>query len=86
MMFRNEAYSNLVKAEFADCIRLSMHPSVNNGAKYSFQLIPGARHSAWHSSIALYNDGRIETIHRKDAEQKGLKLVYKNNNPYNFIE
>lgn len=86
MMFRNEAYSNLVKEDFKDCIRLSMHPSVNSGAKYSFQLIPGARHSAWHSSIALYNDGRIETIHRKDAEQKGMKLVYKNNKPYNFTE
>lgn len=86
MMFRNEAYSNLVKEEFKNHIRLSMHPSVNNGAKYSFQLIPGnAKHSAWHSALVETNDGWV-TMHRKDADAAGYKLVYKDNRPFYYKE
>lgn len=88
MMFRNEAYSHLVQDQFADHIRLSMHPSINSGAKYSFQLIPSknARHSPWHSALLINKDGGFETIHRKDAVAKGFELVYENNQPYYFKE
>lgn len=87
MMFRNEAYSNLVRQEFKSMIRLSMHPSVNNGAKYSFQLIHGAnaRHSAWHSALLLEKDNSFATIHRKDAEAAGHELVYMNGKPNHFV-
>ncbi len=87
MMMRNEAWSNLVKAEFSDRIRLSMHPSINNGQKYSFKLIPGANanHSAWHCTIFL-NDKEVVTIHRKDAEAQGLQLVYKDNQPFYYTK
>lgn len=78
MMFMNEAYSNLVKQEFSDNIRLSMHPSVNNGAKYSFQLIPNAMHSAWHS-VVIKQDNFIQTMHKKDAIAQGFQLI---NNQY----
>lgn len=83
MMFRNEAYSKLVQQEFSDHIRLSMHPSVNSGVKYSFQLIrsPKAVISAWHGAVALV-DGIIETIHKKDALALGYELVSADNNPY----
>lgn len=83
MMLRNEAYSNLVKKEFSDHIRLSMHPSINNGAKYSFQLIPGkhAFRSPWHTAVHV-KDGEYITVHKKEAEEQGLKLVYKNERPY----
>lgn len=86
MMFRNEAYSSLIRTHFTDHIRLSMHPSVNNGAKYSFQLIPSpkARHSPWHAALLINADGTLETIHRKDAEERGFELVYKDNQPYYF--
>lgn len=85
MMFRNEAYSALVRSEFSDKIRLSMHPSVNNGVKYSFQLIPSERAwtSPWHCAILTDTEG-IATVHRKDAEEKGYRIEYKNNRPYNF--
>lgn len=85
MMFRNEAYSNLVRKEFASSIRLSMHPSVNDGEKYSFQLInsPNAHHSAWHSAILKTSEG-VSTVHRKDAEDMGAELVYKDNQPFYF--
>ncbi len=85
MMMRNEAWSNLVKNEFTDHIRISMHPSINNGAKYSFKLIKGDRAnlSAWH--CAIYLDGEeYVTIHRKDAVAQGFELVYKEGRPYNF--
>lgn len=86
MMLRNEAYSALVNHEFSNAIRLSMHPSVNNGAKYSFQLIKGksTRYSAWHCAIAVDEQGQIVTIHRKDAEAAGYELIYENNQPFYY--
>lgn len=85
MMFRNEAYSKLISSEFSDHIRLSMHPSVNNGTKYSFQLIrsPKAFTSAWHCALALV-DGIYETIHRKDAVAAGYELISQDGRPYYF--
>lgn len=88
MMRRNEAYSALVQKEFAGHIRLSMHQSTNNGAKYSFQLIPSqkARHSPWHSALLVHKDNSYETVHRKDAIAAGHELVYENGQPYYFTE
>lgn len=88
MMFRNEAYSHLIEENFGDHIRLSMHPSTNNGTKYSFQLIqgPNYHHSPWHCAIAVDNNGDMETIHKKDAEEKGYQLVYKDQQPYYFTK
>lgn len=87
MMFRNEAYSGLVRKEFAHMIRISMHPSVNNGAKYSFQLIPSknAKHSAWHCAIVVEPDGSYTTIHKIDAINNGYELVNINGKPNHFI-
>lgn len=87
MMMANEAYSNLISSEFKDAIRLSMHPSVNNGKKYSFKLIHSdkARHSAWHCTI-VDDNGEIITMHRKDAVEAGYQLVYKNGQPYYFVK
>lgn len=85
MMLRNEAWSNLTREEFKSHIRLSMHPSVNSGAKYSFQLIdsPKAHHSAWHCTIAIDN-GEIITMHKADAIAQGFELVYQNGQPFYF--
>jgi pyoverdine/dityrosine biosynthesis protein Dit1 len=89
MMLRNEAYSGLVAKEFSSYIRLSMHPSVNNGGKYSIQLIPGnpknIHHSPWHCAVVLGEDG-YETIHRKDAINRGYELRYRDGRPYYFVK
>lgn len=86
MMFRNEAYSNLIRKEFSGHIRLSMHPSVNNGNKYSFSLIRGENvwASPWHCAILINERGGIETIHKKDAIKSGYELVFKDGQPFNF--
>lgn len=88
MMLRNEAYSGLVKKEFNQHIRLSMHPSINDGAKYSFQLIPSkagkAWASPWHCALLLENDD-YTTIHKKDAVASGYELQFKDGRPYNYI-
>lgn len=86
MMFMNEAYSKLVQNEFSDHIRLSMHPSVNNGTKYSFQLIKGENiwTSAWHCALLLNSRGQFETIHRKDAEAAGYNLIYNNSQAWGY--
>jgi pyoverdine/dityrosine biosynthesis protein Dit1 len=86
MMMRNEAYSALVRSQFSNCIRLSMHPSNNNGEKYSFQLIEGQprniRHSSWHSAILINEVGDIVTVHKKDAAD--YHLVHKDGQPYMY--
>lgn len=86
MMMRNEAYSGLIREEFKSDIRLSMHPSVNNGTKYSFQLIHSdkAWTSPWHCAL-LIDNGEFVTIHRKDAEAAGYELINKDGRPYYFI-
>lgn len=86
MMLRNEAYNQLVRKELADHIRLSMHPSVNNGYKYSYKLIPGTntKHSPWHAAIVMRQNEAI-TMHKADAVAAGYKLITKNGQPYNFV-
>lgn len=87
MMLRNEAYNLLVRQELNSHIRLSMHPSVNNGYKYSFKLIPGmhTHHSAWHCVIVMQPDGEAVTMHKVDAEKAGYQLVHKDGQPYNYV-
>lgn len=86
MMLRNEAFSALVRTEFSSSIRLSMHPSINNGVKYSFQLIPSKKAwtSPWHCAVLLDEENEFATIHRKDAEQKGYELVFRDGRPFNY--
>lgn len=88
MMLRNEAYSGLVRSNLGDHIRLSMHPSINNGVKYSFNLInsPLAHHSAWHATVVLSESGPVQTMHKKDAIAAGYELIYQNNQPFYFIK
>lgn len=85
MMLRNEAYSKLIATEFSDSIRLSMHPSVNNGTKFSFQLIPSPKAwtSPWHCALLL-DRGEMVTIHKKDAEAHGFTLVSKDGRPHHY--
>jgi pyoverdine/dityrosine biosynthesis protein Dit1 len=86
MMLRNEAYSKLIATEFTDSIRLSMHPSVNNGTKFSFQLIPSPKAwtSPWHCALLMEKDGQMATIHKKDAEAAGYELVDLNGRPHHY--
>jgi pyoverdine/dityrosine biosynthesis protein Dit1 len=86
MMYRNEAYSHLVASEFKNHIRLSMHPSVNNGNKYSFALIPGpnVHHSPWHACLVI-NGGQYSTMHRREAEAQGMQLIYKGGQPWAYV-
>lgn len=86
MMLRNEAYSALIASEFSDYIRLSMHQGTNT-KKFSFQLIPGASalHSPWHSSVVVDANSQYVTMHKKDAEAAGYRLVYKDGQPFNYV-
>lgn len=86
MMLLNEAYSELVSLNFNSSIRLSMHKSINNGNKYSFQLIPSdkAWTAPWHCALYYEKDGTFGTVHRIDAERAGMELVYQDGRPYYF--
>ena len=86
MMFRNEAYSHLVSEEFNRSIRLSIHQSINNGKKYSFQLLPSPKAwtTPWHSAMVMEQDGTWNTIHKRDAERLGYRLVTDGGQPYYY--
>lgn len=86
-MFRNEAYSALIRHNFADHIRLSMHNSTNTGEKYSFQMVQGKyKYSPWHSCLLVKTDGILETIHKSEGIYRGAELVSVNNQPFYFVE
>lgn len=89
-MLRNQAYTDLMSAEFPNAIRISMHPSINDGSKYSIQLLPGTKEkvcfSAWHCAILIDKQGDIQTVHRKDAELAGYKMINMAGRPFYFIE
>ena len=86
MMLRNEAYNQLVRKELSNHIRISMHQSLNNGYKFSFKLIPGehTQHSPWHSVVVMRGTEAI-TMHKADAEKNGYRMIYKGNQPYNYM-
>lgn len=88
MMIRNEAYSNLIDKEFSDSIRVSIHPSTNNGHKYSINLVSCSDgwSSPWHRSLAVTRDRKKLLIKRVDAESAGFELRYKDEMPYYFQE
>lgn len=88
MMSRNEAYGALTLTNFPDYIKLSMHPSQNNGEKYSFQLIPSptAKHSPWHGAFVVNKDGSFTTMHKKEALASGHEIVNVNGKPYYMQE
>lgn len=86
MMFRNEAYTNLIHSQFGDHIRLSIHNSTNDGTKYSFQLIKGGTHSPWHAALVVHKDESLSTMHKIDAINAGHELVSVDGKPYYFQE
>jgi len=88
MIIRSEAYTKLIKANFPDSIRLSCHPSTNEGTKYSWRFVDGVTVSAspWHNVLCVYENG-LRTFKKKIlAEQEGLELVMKDDRPYYFKE
>lgn len=88
MMIWNEAYSALIRTQLTEPlggIRLSMHPSMNAGTKYSINLINEHSHqSPWHSCVVITPNG-VVTMKRKDAEKMG-ELMYKDGKPYYFVQ
>lgn len=73
MMMRNESWSRFVSKEFASNIRLSMHHTINDGAKFSFDLIKDAKHSPWHGVLVKDQD-RTFTLHKAEAIEQGYIL------------
>lgn len=88
MMRRNEAYGSMVLREFADMIKLSMHNSTNV-KKFAFNLYPMntiVHGSPWHTALLVKADGSMETVKRRQAELAGYDLMWKDNQPYYFLQ
>ncbi|PIN79939.1 hypothetical protein COV13_04440 [Candidatus Woesearchaeota archaeon CG10_big_fil_rev_8_21_14_0_10_32_9] len=88
MIIRGEAYTKLIKANFPDSIRLSCHPSTNEGTKYSWRFVEDVTVSAspWHNVLCAYENGSRTFKKKIIAEQEGLELVMKEDRPYYFKE
>jgi pyoverdine/dityrosine biosynthesis protein Dit1 len=88
MMRRNEAYGSMVLHEFSDMIKLSMHNSTNV-KKYAFNLYPvntTVHGSPWHTALLVKADGSMETVKRRQAEEAGYDLMWKDQRPYYFLQ
>lgn len=85
MLMRSEAYSRFITHHYPEAIRLSCHPSTNAGKKYSWQFIPGnlGWNTPWHNVLCII-DGKYTMMRRTDAEERGLELVFKGDQPYYF--
>lgn len=88
MMRRSEAYTGLINAEFSNSIRISCHPSINDGRKFSWRFVDGINVSAspWHNTLCVYKDGSMTYKKKHLAEEEGLEIVMKGNRPYYFQE
>lgn len=86
MIRRSEAYTGLIKQAFPESIRLSCHPSINDGTKFSWRFVPGLSISAspWHNSLYVAPDGSYTFKKRFQAEKEGLEIVMEKNRPYFF--
>ncbi|MBP7708304.1 isocyanide synthase family protein [Candidatus Pacearchaeota archaeon] len=84
MIKRSEAYTGLIKKVFPDCVRLSCHPSVNDGAKYSWQFIPGDMSwgAPWHNVLKIDPQGKYSLTKREIALKDGLEIVTERGRPY----
>lgn len=69
MLFRGDAFARAVRENFADHIRLSIHPSTG-ATKLSISLLPTDTifTTPWHCAVAFRLDGTVTTGPRSDFE------------------
>ncbi|KAK6848812.1 pyoverdine/dityrosine biosynthesis protein [Apiospora arundinis] len=88
MLSRGDAFARAVKQNFADQLRLSIHPSTFEN-KISVSLLPTDTSftTPWHCTIGFRLDGTTTTGHRERFEaDDSWELVYEDGRPSFFRE
>ena len=83
---RSDAWGRLVADCFAASLRLSIHPQPPHSEKIGILLADSKDLwlTPWHS-VALQERGAFSLIKRRDAQELGATIVYRNGQPY-FME
>ncbi|KAK6832156.1 hypothetical protein RU639_002997 [Aspergillus parasiticus] len=88
MIVRGKAFAEAIRKNYADHIRLSIHPSAGS-TKISIKVLPLALHAVtpWHSSPCFTVDGRIEYGMREVFDNReDVELVHKDGRPWYYRE
>ncbi|KAB8237017.1 isocyanide synthase xanB [Aspergillus alliaceus] len=86
MIARGKAFAEAIRKNYADYIRLSIHPSCGS-SKISIKVLPLARYAItpWHSSPCFTVDGQVEYGLRETFDNReDVELIYKNGNPWYY--
>lgn len=88
MMYRGMALNSLIDRSFPDAIRLSVHQYSNEGPKFTFAFMEGAKRvvQPWHSVPVISMSGHIELKGHARVEKDRHALVRFNGAPWCYIE
>lgn len=82
---RSKAWGELVKKQFPNAVRLSIHPQTCGSKKLGIRLIePDNWQTPWHG-VAVYVDGRYMLLKRSQAEALGAHLVTRFGRPSHYV-
>lgn len=81
---RSNAWSELIRQQFPDAVRLSIHSQICGAKKLGIRLMEAENlMTPWHG-VAVDIDGRIDFIKRAQAEALGASIVHVNGRPSHY--
>ncbi|MET1257093.1 L-tyrosine/L-tryptophan isonitrile synthase family protein [Aliikangiella maris] len=82
---RSNAWSRLLKKQFPDAVRLSIHPQYLVSEKIGISMLTknDVWTTPWHS-VVVKDKGAITLLPREEAEKQGCVLVYVDGRPSHF--
>lgn len=83
VVYRSQAFSNLVAAAFPEAVRLSIHPSSPSAHKLGVRLVPSQDRwsTPWHNVLVLDTQGPRLMPHAR-ARDLGARLAYQGRYAY----
>ncbi|RZL46796.1 MAG: TetR family transcriptional regulator [Pedobacter sp.] len=81
----SNAWTRFLNYVYPEVVRLSIHPYPAHSEKIGIMLTKATDNwlTPWHGVIVLQEDGYV-LMKKNEAEDKGAKLVFKNNQPYYY--
>lgn len=82
---RSHAWSELIKDEYPNSLRLSIHPQTCDSNKLAYQLVENSQRWAtpWHNVVVLQH-GRVTLMKNKEAQRMPTQLIWQNGRPSHY--
>lgn len=82
---RSHAWSELIKSEFPNSLRLSIHPQTCDSNKLAYQLVENSSRWAtpWHNVVVLQH-GRVTLMKNREAQHMPTQLIWQNGRPSHY--